>query len=149
MTTPGGDDSPPTWRYALYTLETDDKPESTELFQDVITFVKGGEGQGGALTPRQKGRYSLLTRDDLSQIASSKQYTGPDNLCEALDSFVRQEEQEGLMKKTLQKQREQQSCGGGGGDGADKDDGGIKGLGGGKGTMMTRRRVMIRRAWRG
>jgi len=102
-------DAPPTWRYALYALETDENEESKDLFHDVVRFVKGGDGQGGALTPRQKGRYSLITRDDLEQIVASKHLTGPNALCQALDNFVRGEEAEGLMKKTLKKQREQNS----------------------------------------
>jgi hypothetical protein len=88
-----GDDA---WKSCVFALETDNDETSRGLFSEVISFVRGGVGSGGALTPRQKGRYALLTREDLMVIAKERGLKSP---AQALKFFMQQERVEGEMKK--------------------------------------------------
>ena len=85
-----------TWRSCVFSLETDKDEESNALFAEVIAFVRGGQGSGGALTPRQKGRYMFLSKDDLAVFAKER---GVKSLAQALQVFMKQDRVEGEMKK--------------------------------------------------
>ena len=88
------------WRVAIFALETDDNETSKALHSEVVSFVKAGDGSGGALTPRKKGRYSLITRDDLSQIAAEQKFPADSSqLVKALAHFVKQESVAGKVRK--------------------------------------------------
>ena len=86
----------PDWRTCVFALDTDHSPNSESLFGEVLKFVRGGSGTGGALTPRSKGRYYLLSKEDLLVLAKERGLKTP---AQALVQLMKEEKADGVVRK--------------------------------------------------
>ncbi len=88
--------SPPSWRFASFALEAEATPESKSLFDSVMSFALGGSGSGGAVTPRMKGRYYVVTREDVGAVMRDE---GLKSMGAAFCEIVKRDEERGIEEK--------------------------------------------------
>lgn len=88
--------SKPSWRTCVFALDVDSSPHSAVLFSEVLSMVQSGSGSGGGVTPREKGRYKLLSKEDLLVYAKSHGLKSPSA---ALKSLIEEDKNKGVIDK--------------------------------------------------